>query len=333
MDRPLSKLEEITFPRLIGEYADLRTRYETVVKQFKNSAKFINSKNPDFTDHGEGHIIDVQNTVYSMIEICRESLTTLELYILCMATYFHDWGNIVTREGHRDYAYRFYNGVFPNSERIKQESSILHSIVWSHTGTSIAGDKDTLKDVSEKMTLRDEDINVRRIAAILRFADELSESPNRTNVLYVKTKRMNKNSLCHHLYANSIDISCKPSEGRILIDLHIGVSITKNKYSAVFVGTGKSVPLEQFINCVEKKLRKADEERKYANYYLKDFLHFSEISANIKFLKVEKSSSSGEGFARIYYNQTVILDDKEIPGEKSYPSRLLNIDIITPNLK
>lgn len=333
MNRPLTLLEDATRSRLTGAYDELWPRYEMVVKDFKGSAKFVNSKNPEFTDHGEGHIIDVQKTIYSMIEVCIEKFSPLELYILCLASYFHDWGNIITRQNHRDYAYRFYNGIFPNAQRDMQESAILDKLVRSHTGISSSGDKDTLKDVSEKMSLHGSYINARRLAAILRFADELAESPNRTNVNYVASRKINKNSLCHHLYANCIDISCKTQEGRILIDLHIGFSIQHKEYQAVFVGTGKKVSLSQFIDCLEKKLRKVDEERKYANYYLKDFLHFAEISANIKFLKVKKTALSGEGFEKECFSQTITLDDKEIPGEKSYPSRLLNIDEIISSLQ
>ncbi|MDR3176805.1 MAG: hypothetical protein LBU06_09795 [Desulfovibrio sp.] len=333
MDRPLTSLESITCSRLNGAFNDLWHRYEMVVKGFKGSAKFINSRNPNFTDHGECHILDVQKTIYSMIETCIDKLTALELYILCFASYFHDWGNIISRQEHRDYAYHFYNGIFSNPQRDKQESSIINKLVWSHTGTSSSGNKDTLKDVSEKMSLYGNYVNARRLAAILRFADELAESPKRTDSFYVSNTRLNKDSLCHHLYSNCVDISCKTMEGRILIDLHVGFSIQHKEYYAVFVGTGKKVNLSRFIDCLEKKLRKADEERKYTNYYLKDFLHFSEISANIKFLKVKKSALSGEGFERESFSRTITLDDKEIPGEKDYQSRLLNIDEIISSLQ
>lgn len=333
MNRPLTELEAATQRFLTDAYAELWFRYEMVVNDFKRSAKFINSKNPNFTDHGEDHIIDVQNTIYSMINVNIGEFTPLELYILCLSSYFHDWGNIITRQNHRDYAYRFYNSIFPNNQRDMQESSIINKLVWSHTGISSSGDKDTLKDVSEKMSLRGSYINARRLAAILRFADELAESPHRTSTNYVANKKINKNSLCHHLYANCIDISCKAQEGRILIDLHVGFLIKNKEYQAVFVGTGKTVSLTQFIDCIEKKLRKVDEERKYANYYLKGFLYFAEISANIKFLKVKRTGLSGEGFEKECFNQTITLDDKEIPGEKNYSSRLLDIDKIIPSLQ
>lgn len=333
MNRQLTSLENIAQSRLQVGHNDLWPRYTMIVKGFKGAAKFINSKNPTFTDHGVGHILDVQKTIYSMIENRLDNFTPLELYILCCASYFHDWGNIIDRQDHREYAYKFYNGIFSNTQREKQESSVLDRLVWAHTGISSSGDKDTLKDISEKQSLYGSYINARKLAAILRFADELAESPRRTSVDYVAAKRLNKESLCHHLYANCIDISCKTDEKRVLIDLHVGFTFLNGECHAVFVGTGKKVSLSHFLDFLEKKLRKTDEERKYANYYLKDFLHFSEISANITFLKVKRAALSGEGFEKECFSKVMTLDDKEIPGEKNYQSKLLNIDEIISSLQ
>ncbi len=332
-EQPLTSLEKRLKDALGADARGLFSRYWQIKLSFKKTAKFINARIPNFTDHGEDHIIEVQKVIEQMISGAYSKLTPLELYIICCASYAHDWGNIIDRENHRDYSHKFYNCVFSNNERVAQEATAIHSLVWAHSGESTTGDKDTIKDLDIRHRLYDNYVNLQLIAAILRFADELAESPKRIDANYVKNKKLNKTSLSHHLYAKSIDINSDHKESRIYIDLHIGIRKERETFVAVYVGTGKKIPLEEFLVLIDSKIRKADEERKYANYYLKEFLHFQELSINLKFMTVKIDSLSGEGFNKDKFTIAKILDDKEIPGSKKYSAGLFNFSEISSALQ
>lgn len=317
---PHGSLEELLLQRLSQDnLLYLADRYARIKNHFKKSAPFINARNPLFTDHSTGHSKSVQDIIHELISQRIDQLNTIEIYILCCATYFHDWGNIISRKNHRSRVPELYQTIFAPEEQEFGERQSIISIVKAHTGTSIDGDLDTLKDIETNMRVLKNTVNAQRLAAILRLTDELAESKDRTSLLYMKETDLPDESLLHHFYSYITDIHFDCQAGRILITYHIGYIKDGVSIKTTCVGTGKHLALGAFLEFIAERLSKTNDERHYTKYYLRNFLSLDEISASLKFCKI-MCSSTGECFGEETHVHRISMTDKIIPGSAPRPT-------------
>lgn len=321
-----SLLEEALTNRL-ADHTDLQTRHEMIRNGFYSSSKFINSHNPTFTDHSDSHIIDVQNVLYELIKQKIDFLNHVELYILVCATYFHDWGNIIDRQFHNEYAPQFYRKIFTPSATENSELIALNAITRAHSGYSTEGNKDTLNNVSPREFIFRTPVNVQRLAALLKLADELAESKNRTSIEHIRHGNLNDESLKHHFYSQSIEINIETEKGCINATYYIGYKCDNSKFFSTCIGTGKKIDLLDFLSFVSKRLNKTNIERKYTKYYLRNFISLDEISATIILQKID-IDDTGEYFSGTNHQHTKVITDKIIPDAASEENDCINVNEI-----
>jgi hypothetical protein len=236
---------------------------------------WIRTTEPDLSDHGPEHIADVLNRTYALVDI--NDLGDIELYILCQSILFHDVGNLFGRSKHNLAIAKIYDATFANLWIKRQEMQIVVAIGRTHSGLSMVdGSPDTLKDLKTSF-YNGTNIRVQHLAAILRFADELAEGPQRTSSYLVENDLFAKASQIYHRYAKVTDIHIDRGGSRIAISYHIELHNFDFKTQE---GVNKFTEL---MKCIYKRIRKLDTERRYCKHYCTALESYKRTSVSITF--------------------------------------------------
>lgn len=234
----------------------------------------IPSKETGLTDHTEKHIINVLKNAWKLISNKEEKecdLNEIELLLLCVSILFHDVGNIHGRDNHNNKIADIYNATRTSKmSKCQQERLLVLKIVRAHCGKSKKGDKDTLIDIPETSHLFDKPIRVRELAAILRFADELAEGPQRTSQYMIEKGLIQEDSLLYHLYASITQVVVDKGDERVILTYNIDYPI-------------KDFPLSELLKFVYTRILKMDMERRYCKYYAPTLSSMKRTEASINF--------------------------------------------------
>ena len=228
---------------------------------------------PNLTDHSDKHIQNVLEMSWILISDGNEIkyLEVFEIYLLCVCILFHDVGNICGREGHNVKVADIYNRIRGNNINCNQERLLVLRIVKAHCGISKRGDKDTLLDVDEQSHLYGNKIRMREIAAILRFADELSEGPQRTSQYMLECGKFANSSLVYHKYASVTQIHIDSGNGRLILTYNIDYPVED------------SIDFKELMQFIYKRIIKLDTERRYCKYYASSLEKLKKTEASINF--------------------------------------------------
>ena len=232
----------------------------------------IRGREPNLTDHGPDHIQHVLDNVFKLLDGELEYFSSIEHYIVGLSVLFHDVGNLNGRTDHNKRIGHFYDYVRP-SPKFAQEKSLIVQIAQAHTGEARNGSRNTLADVPDLLQLNGEPIRARQIAAVVRFADELAEGPNRTSDYMRRHALYAMESRQYHDYAAATDIAIDRLNQRIAITYHLNLCTRK----------GLEEELDRVKNFLElacRRLVKMDVERRYARFNCSTpLVPFRQISA------------------------------------------------------
>lgn len=227
----------------------------------------IRGADPHLTDHGPRHIRNVLDNVDRLLGDDGNHFKAIELYLLGLCVLLHDAGNLDGREGHNQRIAKYYDVARPgNPQRHAPEKRLVVSAAKAHSGRSENGSLDTLDDVPEIAYLNGEQIRLRQIAAVVRFADELAEGPQRTSILLLSEGKHSVDSTIYHQYASVTQVAIDRSLRRISLTyvIHLG-TLSDDAETAI-------ARLAKLLDFVSKRIQKLDTERKYARYYCPDLL-------------------------------------------------------------
>ena len=234
----------------------------------------IPSKEPGLTDHTEKHIVNVLKNAWKLItdkEEINSEFNEIEILLLCVSILFHDVGNIHGRTDHNSKIVEIYNAARASKlDKCKQERLLVQKVVKAHCGKSKRGDKDTLLEVQESAHLFDKPIRLRELAAILRFADELAEGPQRTSQYMIDKKMIKDDSLIYHIYASITEVTIDKGDKRIILTYNIDYPT-------------KDILLSDLLRFVYMRILKMDMERRYCKYYAPTLSVFLRTEASINF--------------------------------------------------
>ena len=152
-----------------------------------------------------------------------QDLSGIEMYCLGMLILFHDVGIVLGRENHHNKVAEVSTRSAETMGSVFHEKTVIVKATSSTYGTAQDGSNDTLKEVAEVDHLEGERVQLRKLAAILRFADELAEGPQRTSQFMRKKKLYSKESEKFHDYASSTNILIDRKNGRIVITYNIDI--------------------------------------------------------------------------------------------------------------
>lgn len=234
-----------------------------------------------YTDHGPDHIKKVIRKASDLVNYKGLELTPYEVYFLLVAIHFHDVGHIKGGRYHHEMnARQVMHDVGDILGTDGTEKTHICQIAEAHGG-SIDGDKDKLRTPLEKEdSSLHQDIRPLLLAAILRFADELSDDRERSARFLMDQHVLPPSSEIFHRYAyalHTVKIDHMGNTVEMYFDLNKeNVSRKYGKYDGeiflldeIYKRTLKTyseckycmrfIPLEININSIKVKIRFIDE--------------------------------------------------------------------------
>lgn len=243
---------------------------------------------PDMTDHTAAHVASVMANANRLIgptalEKPAPSLSAADAYILCLAIFFHDVGMAFGREGHEQRIPEIYAWVRGSESRPIRERTLLHWIASSHTGRTSSCSKDTLTSVPANMDLDGERVQAQELAAILRFADELSEDPKRTSTFVTEQLGIGERSEVYHDYANVTGVYVDRAERRVTLRYEVNIADDDDAESTQGVFAVKSQRFHKLLAFTFRRIVKLDRERRYASSYSAHIAPFNRTEVTLNF--------------------------------------------------
>lgn len=237
----------------------------------------IAAAQPNLTDHGIRH---VDNVLFNALRLLGDGRTQLltgrELYCLGMSILFHDAGNLIDRDSHRDWISSLHDNVRGKDGSLLRERTLITRAARAHTGTALDGSTDTLRDVSNEEHFNGEPVRLREIAALLRLADELAEGPQRTSDLMQAQGAYSKESEKYHQFASDVHMLIDRSNGRLVMTFEIDLQKTgpKRRWTQ---------DLRARLSYAYERIQKLDQERRYTGFYSNILRVFRSTEASFNF--------------------------------------------------
>lgn len=306
-------------------------------KLYSEVLEWIRSKEPSLTDHSAKHVDNLLNNIYKLIpeEIenagnAGSALSGADVYFLAVTALFHDVGNLFGRERHNQTAITLLNEKFDSffQEANKREKILIYRAARAHTGKGEDTSADTLKDLEKREQLNGEPIRFQDIAAIVRFADELVEGPQRTSSYALSKGIFDPASSIYHRYASTTHIHIDPKNERISIAYEIEINTDSNHN----ILKEEEESLRELLNFIHERIYKLDAERKYCSFYCTLLSPIKKIVANFSF--------HNNGLPIDFKVEPLTLNDLVVPtkhigdhSKKPHGRDDLSADIIIEKLK
>ena len=253
---------------LAGAYEQAQARLQQEV--YDN----IPGAEPSLSDHGPRHIANVQKNATLLLSNngIIENLSGIEMYCLGMCILFHDAGNVFGRDGHHNRVAEIFDSIRGTSASLLREKTLVVRAARAHTGTTQNGSRDTLKELAEEEHLEGQLVRLRELAAVLRFADELAEGPQRTSQFMREKGLYKPESQKFHDYASSTYIRIDRGNSRIILTYEIDIDVNQSDDL-------RQSHLSELFEFIYGRILKLNQERQYARYY-------SELLAPFKFTEI-----------------------------------------------
>lgn len=306
-DKILEDFDNSTGRKLTSSYENAQSKLKQEV--YEN----IRGAEPSLSDHGTTHILNVQENAIRLLSDDEDGkidkLTGIEMYCLGMLILFHDVGNVYGRDNHHNKIAGIFDNIRGTGASARREKTLVIKAARAHTGTAQDGSRDTLKELTDNEHLEGHQVRLREIAAVLRFADELAEGPQRTSEFMQDKELYDPNSKIYHEYASSTHILIDRKAGRIALCYEI-------KIDASCTDEDRQKHLSEFLSFVYMRILKLNQERQYARYY-------SEILSPFKLTEVTFNFHYDGDILDIGLS-SLRLTDIVIPGEQT--KEIVDID-------
>lgn len=207
------------------------------------------------TDHGPEHINSVMRHAVDIM-LDPWLLTGYEMFILMYAIHFHDLGNITGRQEHEGKIGEIMKKMVDHLDLIPTERQVIRAIAMAHGGY-VDGDKDTIRYVDKSYAQGSAGIRPQVLAAVLRFADEVSDDLCRSDFEGIDIPDANK---IFHAYSKS------------LTPISVRGDTIRLTYSVSYEQTQKKIPgpkgdvylYDEILNRLEKMMIELEYCRKYS---------------------------------------------------------------------
>lgn len=269
----------------------------------------ISIKNTWFTDHGENHIKSIICSASELIFIDETNckLDNYCIYILLLSIIWHDIGMTQKREGHENEISKIINefSLIINSH----ERGAIIKITGAHSG-----DINKLRNLQTSFSIADEDqsisINLKLLASILRFSDEVSE--NHTRIEKSLLNVVPEENVLYWEYANCIcGSNVLPQSKRILLNIRIPIkkSIKLYKFGNEYI---------TLIEYVLVRINKMNKERILTSNEFKAIADIYLIEVEIELTDINEETVK---FEKIIVNELFLIEESDIRSVffKKYP--------------
>lgn len=256
-----------------------------------NYYQWISDNCPYFTDHGKGHIDAVKRKASALLENHLEApeegdLSEVDIFLLLMGILWHDVAMVSEREGHADAVDEFTDQVdelgFSSNISLRR---IVETISKAHSGKR--GLMKPRKPFTWEVEGVNYDIDPRSLAAILRFADEISDTQSRVSSAEIVIDQVPEENRLYWDFARTVR-GCKP----VLLREQIAVNIELDYEDRVRTypcpdrfkdrGADGEISLIEYIIC---RLEKMNNERAYCDPEFRNYATIRKVEARITLFK------------------------------------------------
>lgn len=278
------------FPRRNGKYFEhyVSIKQRIADKYYAVTGAALAQKGDRYTKHDISHVDDVIDAAGMMLGFNSESsspayksLAPYEVFVLLVAILLHDAGNAIRRQGHEKKAAEILREVASAAGLSEFEHRIISSIAQSHGGEMDDGNKDTITALMSEPEPNIGKIKIHawRLAALVRFADELSENHTRADEVAIDNEGTPDVSLLANLYCVVIN----PKIDFVGKSVHLAFTVDRQLLPRVFkVPDGKDGTKEiMFVDYIAERLEKCERERRYCNRFLAGFASYDRIRAKL----------------------------------------------------
>lgn len=265
-----------------------------------------------YTRHGKEHFDKVVEIAGKLIkDNYNDYLNEFELFFLLSAIRLHDIGNVMSRVEHEKNVLSCLKKFGVNHELGHTNLKICSDISQAHSGRASDGDKDTIKDLTDKHKHSDNVfIRMQLLASILKFADELDEGIHRTYENLLENNVIKEENKIYHVYSACVDeTKILLNDGVIEINFYI-----KNEYNNKYkVNQDEKIAIKIF-DTIKERLVKLEKERRYYMRYncqhpikkIKSII--TVIDQNGKYEEIHSIVSEENGYPNFEINNLNIVD-------------------------
>jgi len=245
----------------------------------------IGNVEPNLSDHCEPHIENVMENIGSLIGLeanqIKVPMSTRELLASLLGALMHDIGNIEGRAEHHKAITKVLSQLdLSGKVWAKPDIQAVNRICKAHTGKTEDGSRDTIGPLANQRTpFLGKPIQPEKVAALLRYADELAEGPQRTSKYLMRTEKYGQDSELFHRYASVTHMNIDFNAKKVFADYHVDIEAPElgNKNPVIRKN------LNQLIRFCHYRASKLEHERRYNSYHAPDWIMIRETSVNFSF--------------------------------------------------
>jgi hypothetical protein len=255
---------------------DYVARYK-LIRDFMNSnihaeiKSIVAQKVPEtyLNDHGEKHIKKVIEKASEIFANNFKLLSPYEVFFLLIAIQIHDAGHLINgRDEHAANAKKIINKI--GNENISViEKKYITEIAKAHSGKD-----DPIGKLNEDQYVNSEKINLKRIASIVRLADELADDTTRASTFLIDNNLINDQSIIFHQYSqclNSCIVDTKQVKMRFYLnDIHLKEKMKLGELEVFLLDEIYDRTIKTFLECV------------YCNRFLPENIRISLVDVRIE---------------------------------------------------
>lgn len=239
---------------------------------------------PWFTSHGEKHIYSILNMLAEMLYRNHVSIAPLDFFMLYLATIYHDTGMVSSRGRHAEEIKPIIQDLSGYIKSREVEQTILQ-IAQAHSGPEEKIDTlPNAKMISYDNRNRRHDI--RALASLLRFVDEVSETVDRIDSTLLYDHKVPVENEIYWQYANCIKSSSVTSKPR---SITMRIEIEKDTIFKSFPYIKKDGSKNDivFLDYLFERLDKMNEERKLCCINFRSFAEIDSIDISLAIVDVD----------------------------------------------
>lgn len=284
LDEWIATCDSNEFPQSDG---DLYRNRLTTVKQYLDRKVYpeveIGALLQDgilLTRHGKKHVETVVDRASKLLmndsSPSSQSLTCYEVYLLLMAIYFHDVGNVYGRNQHEKMIVPIIDTIKPLLSDEAIERGTVIRIAEAHGGTVNGAPKDTIARLAPSDLVLGQRVRMRALAAVLRFADELADDSSRSAGILKTAGELPRSSEVYHYYAKALhSVDVRPSEYLVDLRYQFHCSDAKEKF-------GKGSNSVYLLDEIYSRTLKIHNEREYCMRFTHGIVRIDVISVTIE---------------------------------------------------
>lgn len=229
------------------------------------------------TNHSKEHVETVIQRMSLLLGDGINRITGYEVFILLVAACLHDIGNISGRSDHEKHMVELANGCQEFKTLDGPTKHYIFEVAMAHGGRNIKGGKDTLSLATKEEKAGGILVRPRAMAALLRFADELSDDFGRANIAMMNIGSIPPESNIYHLYSSCVQTP-NVQGAQIFLRYDLTALQTQRLYDKVVDGQKRGVYLYDEI---KERLAKCYGEMEYCTHHSDGLFHFDSINATI----------------------------------------------------